>query len=221
MMTDAHIAAIISAIAGITGVILGNSFVAIKEWVTNRKHDERNSAYLAILVVSHLDRFANGCLHAALDDGSREGRPAGNNGEYRQTTVTPPEFLPLDIEVEWKVLPKDLMYEILQIPDKREHIENRIAGIWEFDDPPDYGEFFWARQRDYAELGLHVSAVAKKLRKHAKMAIDESRPGEWNREIALQEIINKVDSERAAYEKRVAEGQAKELTSLVFWPDGC
>lgn len=202
-MTDAHIAAVISAGAGIVGVILGNSFVAIKEWVVNRKRDERDSAYLAILVVSHLDRFANGCLHVALDDGTCEGRPAGNNGEYHQTTVKPPEFLPLNIKVEWKVLPKDLLYDIFQIPDKREHIENRIAGIWMFDDPSDCGEFFWARQRDYAELGLHVSAVAKKLRKHAEMAIDESSPGEWNRDVALQEVIGKVDSERAAYEKRV------------------
>lgn len=110
-MNDAHIAAIISASAGIAGVILGNSFAVIKEWGANRKHDERDSAYLAILVVSHLDNFANSCLHVALDDGTWEGRPAGNNGEYYQTTVKPPEFLPLDIKVEWKVLPRDLMYE--------------------------------------------------------------------------------------------------------------
>jgi hypothetical protein len=213
-MNDAHIASIISAIAGIAGVILGNSFAAIKEWVVKRKRDERDGAYLAILVVSHLDNFANGCLHVALDDGTCEGRPAGNNGEYYQTTVKPPEFLPLDIKVKWKVLPRDLMYDILHIPDKREHTESRIAGIREFDDPPDYGEFFWARQRDYAELGLHVSAVAKKLRKHVKFPIEESPPGEWTREVALQEIIDKVDSERAAYEKRVAEGRAKEVTSL-------
>lgn len=139
-MTDAHIAAIISAVAGITGVILGNSFVAIKEWLKDHKKDERDSAYLAILVVSHLDRFASGCWYVALDDGTSEGRPAG--GEYHQVTVSAPEFLPLEIRVEWKVLPKDLMYDILQIPDKREHIENRLTGIWKFDDPPEYTDFF-------------------------------------------------------------------------------
>lgn len=92
--------------------------------------------YLTILVASHLDSFANGCLRVALDDGTSEGRPAGNNGEYYQTTVSPPKFLPLAINVEWKVLPKDLMYAILQIPDKHEQIENQIAGIWDFDAPP-------------------------------------------------------------------------------------
>lgn len=202
-MNDSHISAIISAGAGITGVILGNSFVAIKEWWKDRKKDQRDSAYLAILVVSHLDRFASGCWHVALDDGTSEGRPAG--GEYHQVTVRAPEFLPLEIRVEWKVLPKDLMYDILQISDKREHIENRLTGVWELDEPPEYTDFFWARRRDYAELGLHVSAVAKKLRIYADMPVEASPPSDWNRDVSLQEVIDKIDAERAAYEKRVRE----------------
>lgn len=201
-MTDSHLAAIISAAAGITGVLVGNSFVAIKEWLKDSKNDERDSAYLAILVVSHLDRFVGGCWNVALDDGTSEGRPAGGDGVYHQVTVSAPEFLPLDIKVEWKVLPKSLMYDILQIPDRREHIQNRLSGVWEFDEPPEYTEFFWSRQRDYAELGLQVSAIAKKLRKHAGMPIEVALPGDWNREVALQEIIDKLDEEKAAHEKR-------------------
>jgi hypothetical protein len=76
-MTDTHIAAIISAGAGIAGVLLGNSFVAIKEWSKDRKKDARDSAHLAILVVSHLDRFTSGYWHVALDNDTSEGRPAG------------------------------------------------------------------------------------------------------------------------------------------------
>lgn len=201
-MTDAHIAAIISAGAGIIGVILGNSFVAIKEWLKDSKMDERDSAYLAILVVSHLDRFASGCWHVALDDGTSEGRPAGGDGEFHQVTVSAPEFLPLEIKVEWKVLPKELMYDILQIPDKREHIENRLSGVWDFDDPPEYTEFFWSRQRDYAELGLSVCAVAKKLRGFAGMPIEEKQQGDWSREVSLQDVIDLIDAKRAAHEKR-------------------
>lgn len=204
-MTDAHIAAIISATAGITGVLLGNSFVAVKEWWKDSKKDERDSAYLAILVVSHLDRFANRCGHVALDDGTSEGEPAGRNREYHQVTVNAPEFLPLEIKVEWKVLPKDLMYDILQIPDKREHIENQLSGVWEFDEPPDYTDFFWTRQRSYAELGLHVSAIAKRLRMYADMPIEASPPGDWNREVSMQEVIDKIGAKRAANEKRVGE----------------
>lgn len=203
-MDAAHISAIISAGAGIAGVILGNSFVAIKEVFVSRKKDERDSAYLAILVVSHLDRFANGCMYVAHDDGTEHGRPASQDGQYHEVTASAPEFLPLDIKVEWKVLPKNLMYEILQIPDKRDHLENRLAGIWEFDDPPEYTDFFWTRRRGYAELGLHVSTVSKKLRKHAGMPIEESPAGGWSRDAAMREVIEKIDAERAAYEQRMA-----------------
>ncbi|UNV91809.1 MULTISPECIES: hypothetical protein [unclassified Comamonas] len=200
-MNDAHIGAIISAGAGITGVLLGNAFVAIKEWWKDHKKDDRDSTYLAILVVSHLDRFASGCCSVAMDDGTSEGRPAGENGSH-QATVTPPEFSPLEIDVEWKVLPKDLMYEILQIPDRRERLQSRLSGIAEFDFPPDYTEYFWARRRDYAELGLHVSAIAKRLREHAGMPIELPAEGEWNREAAMQEVIDRIDALRADQEKR-------------------
>lgn len=157
-------------------------------------------SYLAILVVSHLDRFTNRCWHVALDDGTSEGRPAGHDGTY-QTTVTVPDFKPLEIEVEWKALPRDLMYDILQIPDKQEHIQNGLANPG-FDDPPDYCEFFWTRQRAYAELGLYVSGVAERLRKYTGMPVVESRPGEWNRDVSLRETVDKVDKERAESETR-------------------
>ncbi|MEO8330619.1 MAG: hypothetical protein ABI586_11475 [Candidatus Nanopelagicales bacterium] len=200
-MDSGNISAVISASAGLAGVLTGAVLAYLKDRRAERIKDERDGSYLAILVVSHLDRFANGCWHVALDDGTSEGRPAGENGECR-TVVMSPEFKPLDIEVEWKVLPKNLMYEILQIPDKREHIENQLSGVWEFDTPPDYSDFFWRRRRDYAELGLEVSGIAKRLRKHAGMPIVESSLGEWNRDASLQEEIDKVDKERAKYEKQ-------------------
>jgi hypothetical protein len=209
-VTDANVSAIISAASGLAGVAIGALLTYLRERRAERIKDDRDGSYLAILVVSHLDRFTNGCWHVALDDGTSEGRPAGDDGVYHQTTVKTPEFKPLDIKVEWRVLPKDLMYDILQIPDKQEHLDAQIAGAGEFADPPDYTDFFWRRQRDYAELGLHVSGVAKRLRRHAKMPIEESPPGEWNRDVSLQEVIDKIDQTRAAYEKRAADAWAKE-----------
>ncbi|WP_196782594.1 hypothetical protein [Chromobacterium paludis] len=202
-MNDAHIAALIGGGTGILGVLLNNICIAVKEGWSNRRKEKRERSYLSILVVSHLDRFANGCLSVALDDGTEYGRPAGADG-FHEVTVRAPTFLPLEIEVEWKVLPESLMFDILQIPDKHASIENRLAGIWEFDDPPGYGEFFWARQRDYAELGLHVSAVANRLRKHAGMPFRDDLSGELSRDSLMQQVINKIDEERAAYEKRMA-----------------
>jgi hypothetical protein len=201
-----QVSALIGAGAAILGVLLGHVIVAIKEWWTARKKDQRDSAYLAILVVSHLDRFANGCTNVAHDDGTDQGQPAGHDGEFHAVTVKPPEFRPLEIEVEWKVLPKELMYEIFAIPDKREKIENQLEGIAEYDfDPPDFPEYFQTRRRAYAQLGLYVSAVARKLRKHASMPIEDPAPGEWNRDEALQELLNNLDAKRAERDKRLAE----------------
>ena len=198
-MDSANVSAIISATAGLAGVLTGALLAYLKDRRAEKIKDDRDGSYLAILVVSHLDRFANGCLAVAHDDGTAYGAPAGKDGLH-ETVVSAPEFLPLDIEVEWKVLPKDLMYDILQIPDKREHIENRLAGVAEFDDPPDYANFLTARQRAYAELGLHVSEVARKLRRHAGMPIEDVLvSGVWNRDVAMQDVIKKLDEQENAY----------------------
>ncbi|MGC0109322.1 hypothetical protein [Ralstonia pseudosolanacearum] len=203
-MDAGNTSAIISAAAGISGVLLGNTFVAFKEWLTNKSKRQKDTAYLAIVVVSHLDRFANGCLHVALDDGTELGFPAGRNEEYAPTTK-PPEFQPLDIDVEWKVLPQELMYLILRLPDQREQIQNRLAGISEFDnDYPHHTEYFWARRRAYADLGLQTSNLARRLRKHAAMPFDEPKPGEWCRDEELRDVIKKIDDARSACELRQA-----------------
>lgn len=204
-MNEANVSAIISATAGISGVILGNSFVAIKEWLKDSKKEEKESAYLAILVVSHLERFANGCLAVAQDDGTSEGLPAGNDNETYHTTVAAPSFEPLDIKVEWKVLPKELMYEIFQISDDKENVDNRISGTEHYSDPPEYFEYFWMRRREYAELGLKVSAIANKLRKHAEMPIKATPPDEWDRDELLKDVVTKISLATSAHEKRQLE----------------
>src|SRR4030088_1896262 len=126
-MDPGNVSAIISAASGLCGVGIGSFLTYLKDKRAERIKDDRDGSYLAIIVVSHLDRFANACMGVAHDDGMEYGAPAGKDGTY-QATVTAPEFKPLDIDVEWKVLPKDLMYDILQIPDKREHIQNHVAG---------------------------------------------------------------------------------------------
>ena len=200
-MESGYVSAIISATAGLAGVTVGAFLTYLKERRAERLKDRKDGSYLAIIVVSHLDRFTNGCWCVAFDDGaSEEGRPAGKDGTH-QITVKPPAFRPLEIEVEWRALPQELMYDILKIPDKQDHIENFLANPG-FEDPHNHDEFFWARRRDYAQLGLHVSQVAKRLRKHANIPIVEGPPGEWNREVSLQEIIDKVDDERAEWEQR-------------------
>ncbi|WP_321965238.1 hypothetical protein [Paraburkholderia sp. J7] len=208
-MDKGNVSAIISALAGISGVLLGGAITALKEWLIHRSRRKTETAYLAAIVVSHLDRFANACLHVALDDGTAYGQPAGENGEH-EPTVTAPDFQPLDIDVEWKVLPQDLMYAILRVPDQREQIQNRIAGIAEFvATPPDHSEYFHARQRDYAELGLKVSELALRLRKHTGMPIETTHRDEWSRDNELRNVIERIDELEAAAARHIAKHREK------------
>lgn len=200
-MDSGNVSAIISACAGIIGVLIGNSFLTIKEFAVSHCKRKKDAQYLAIIVVSHLDRFATGCLDVAYDDGTVDGRPASGDGIYGPT-VEPPTLDPLEIKVEWKSLPRDLMYSVLRIDDKQEHLRRQLFRM--YDDPPDYGEYFWARRYGYAELGIEVSRVAKRLRKHASMPIEEPAPSAWNRDAAFRAIMDKVSEERTAYETQVA-----------------
>lgn len=203
-MDAGNVSAIISATAGIAGVLLGNSFVAIKEWFVTRSKRKKETAYLAIIVVSHLNRIASDCLNVAMDDGTEYGRPAGNHGQEYAPTTKPPVFRPLEIEVEWKVLPPDLMYLILRLPDLIEQIQNKLSGILEFDDDfPDHAEYFWTRRRDFADLGLQVSGLARRLRVYALMPHDDPKQGEWNRDEEFRNVIATVDGKRRAYEDRI------------------
>lgn len=192
-MDSGNISAIISAAAGISGVLLGNTFVLIKEWWMKRKTTGQDTTYLGIIVVSHLDRFAAECYDVCQDDGTCQGQPAGKEGHY-ETTTLPPIFRPLELNVDWRLLPKDLMYSVLRIPDLQDQLHGKLQGIQDFNyDPPYYTEYFRARMRGYAVLGLQVSEMVKALRLHAGLPADNPLPGEWSRDQGMGDVIASID----------------------------
>lgn len=190
----------ITASAGLGGVWLGGRLTWQREEARERAREMKEATYLAILVVAHLERFANACLDVAFDDGTEEGRPAGSNGCWAPT-VTPPSFNPLSFDVNWKVLPSNLMYDILGMPYRIEQLEHDIMQVYEHDGPPDYGEYFWARQYGYAVLGLEFSELGRRLRAHAQLPAPPEEPGSWNRDDQLREQRDKVEAARKAWEK--------------------
>ncbi|WP_428556590.1 hypothetical protein [Pseudomonas edaphica] len=192
-MDPGNVSAIISAAAGISGVLLGNLFVLAKESWIKRNTVNQNTTYLGIIVVSHLEQFATQCFDVCIDDGTLRGQPAGEDGQSQTTTATP-VFAPLELDVDWRLLPKDLMYSILRIPDLQDQLHGKLRGIQEYDyDPPDHPEFFWVRRRGYAVLGLQASDIVRKLRSHADLPADEPSPGEWSRDQSMRDVIVDLD----------------------------
>mgnify|MGYP005999860647 CR=1 FL=1 len=192
-MDAGNVSAIISAAAGITGVLLGNVFVWAKEWGITRRKDKRDISYAGILLISHLDRLATECLEVARDNGTRQGQPAGEDGGW-QTVTTVPVFNPLDIDINWKLLAKDLMYSIIRIPDYQDKLHGKLSAIQEYNyDPPDHPEFFWTRQRGYAVLGLEVSKIISRLAEFAGLPEEKVGPGEWDRDQDLEHRVRDLD----------------------------
>ena len=198
-MDAEHVSAIISAFAVIGGVAAGPGLVWFKEWLSKREKIDKDQTYLAIIVASHLNRFATGCLDVSYDDGTVEGRPSGKTGHHESTTESP-VFRPLELDVDWKLLPKDLLYSVLRIPDQIDQLEREISGIWQFEyDPPDHVAYFQARRRGYAALGLQASEAAKKLLSQSRLQTDEPDEDEWSRDKTLKSVIADIDAKRSAY----------------------
>lgn len=198
---------LISAASGLGGVWLGGRLTYKREASRENERNKKEASYLAILVTAHLDRFVNGCLQVSFDDGTSDGQPAGNDGVYHMATVAVPSFDPLALSVDWKVLPASLMYSILNLPYQIEVLNNKIAGVSEFDNPPDFAETFCARQYGFAVLGLEVSELTRQLSLHAGLPIHTLVEGEWNRDDFLKRKIDEIDNERATYEARRAASQ--------------
>lgn len=199
---------LISAVTALGGVWLGGHLTSKREASRERERVEKEASYLSIIVVAQLDRFLNGCVDVAFDDGTSEGRPAGRDGTSHETTVQTPTFAPLDLDVDWKVLPAELMYGILNLPHQIEQLAHRVARAEDVSSAPDYAELFWTRQGGYALLGLEVSALAQRLRAHARLPPDKPADDEWNRDRALRQLADEVAQAKAAHEARIAAAPA-------------
>lgn len=192
----------ISACAGLVGVWLGGRLTWQREAQRETERIVKEASYLAILVVAHLDRLATACLYVAYDDGTEEGRPAGTGGCHA-TTVSTPNFDPLEIDVNWKALPQKLMYDILGLAYRIEQLNRELAQEW-LDDPPEYTEFFWARQYGYAVLGLTISDLAQRLREHASLPSSYQEQDGSDRDSQLREQRDKITGQRQAYQARIS-----------------
>jgi hypothetical protein len=190
-----QINSVISVFAPLIGVWLGARLTWKREEARESARNTKEIEYIAILVGAHLDRFATSCLHVALDDGTEDGRPAGTNG-CNAPTVSSPTIDPLELDVNWKELPVALMYDILNIPNTIDDLEHQIMEVYEKDGPPDYWDFFAARQHGYAVLGLEVSGLAQRLRKHAALPVPPAIQGTWIRDDQLREQMRKMDRQK-------------------------
>ena len=183
-----------SAIFGLVGVALGALLTVAREWWFQSRKTRKDAEYLSIQVSCELERYMAKCAEVVGDDGLCEGQP--DEDGFHSIQVQAPKFDPMPLNVEWKSLPVNLMYEILDFPYKAEIANQAIWATFEYEaGPPDYWEGFEERHLQYATLGLAASQLATKLRKH--VALPARSVGDWNPVRYMEEKKSAIESKRA------------------------
>ena len=184
----------IEALIGFVGVVVGALMTAARDLWADWRSRRKNAEYLAIRIVSLLDRFIEGCTEVVSDDGLCCGRP--NADGCREIQVSTPKFEVQSIDVDWKAIPASLMYDILSFPDFVDAANHRIHGVFEYAaDPPDYEEGFEDRQYRYAMLGLRASKISDELR--SAYGIPERKHDDWDPIKDLREHRKRIEEVRA------------------------
>ena len=165
------------AVIGLIGVVVGALITGASEFWKERRARKKNAEYLAIRIVSLLDRYVEGCTEVAGDDALCQGQP--DKDGCRRVQVEVPELHFQSIDVDWRSIPATLMYQILSFPNKIDAANHRIHGEFEYaSSPPDYEEGFQERRYQYALLGLAASGMADELR--TRYGIPAREYGDWN-----------------------------------------
>lgn len=166
-----------AAVFGLIGVVLGALLTVAKDWWFQRRENRKDAEYLAIQVSCALEQYVGRCAEVVGDDGLSYGLPDENG--YRRIQVATPSFNPELLNVEWKSLPANLMYEVLDFPYKAEVASQSVAGAFDYEAaPPDFEEGFEERQLQFAILGIAASELAAKLREH--VGLPAKCVGDWN-----------------------------------------
>jgi hypothetical protein len=193
---------IVSLIAAIVGLRIASQLTEERDNKKEHRRIEKESVYIAILLTAHLEKLIQSCLMVAYDDGTEENQPAGGDGLH-QVTVSTPVFEPLQIDADWRSLPVELMQGILELPDKIDRLNRCHYSIYAEDFPPDFADFFEARQYDYAQLGLETTKLMFDLRGYAGIPLKAPKANVWSRDQMFNDKIKKIEENRQAYQERV------------------
>lgn len=190
------LAALIAALSGVVGVALGAALTLLREVLMQRRKDQKDVAHLVGLVAGALERFSSACDDVAHDEGEYVYPP--DEEPYRVDRTKDPEFSVDKLDVEWKALPADLMFKILDLPYRIDEAKRFIEGASEHAAfPPDFEEYYEQRRYRYAVLGADAGRLAASLRRYAKVPPREHNP-HWD-------AIKLMDDIRDTIEKRWAE----------------
>lgn len=162
---------ILAAAIGAGAALLGTGLSFGRDWFSQRLKDGQQRTFVALRIAAELDDFAISCALAASDQGEPQIEQHGQE-EYRPRHKAP--TFTLDYSAyDWRLLPKDLLMRVLEMPHLTKQAHAHLEGVSEFlANPPYYEEFFQNRSLSFGRLGLRALQIAKDLR-HREGAVPD------------------------------------------------
>lgn len=198
----------IEAIFGLIGVVVGSFLTIGKDSFASWRQRKQEGSYSAIRLICILHEYADHCVDVVQDDGTSHGMPAGRTEggeEYYSAQVRQPEPPQYPDDIAWRSLPEGIMHKILGLPNKARTTDRYIDGQAEYAaTPPDYSEFFEARQEGYAKLGFDALSLAEQLAEKYKIAATHKADlgFDWDAKAFLSDKISKFEKLRTEREAR-------------------
>lgn len=154
---------LLAAAIGAAAALLGTALSFGRDWYGQRLKDGEQRTFVAMRLAADLEDFAIRCALAAGDRGEPEIQAHGQE-EYVPRHSTP-DFT-LDYSAyEWRLVPKDLLMRVLELPHLAQRAHAFLDGVSEFvAGPPYYEEFFQERSLRFGRLGLRSLDLARDLR---------------------------------------------------------
>jgi hypothetical protein len=195
---------IVTALVGLVGVIVGSLMSAASQYWMDRRQKAKAVAYLATRVSFALDEFSSGCREVCNDDGLLYGQRDERGCLSPQAAH--PVFNPATLDVEWKSLDAQLMYDILDFPNRVRSANSTVSDAEEYGSgDPDHEEFFEARKIEFSALGLAAIELAARVRREAKI---HPRPTEdWSMKEELTRLSTAAQELSAQRRTAIASAQ--------------
>ncbi|WP_455947833.1 hypothetical protein [Lelliottia jeotgali] len=181
--------AVVPALIGIGGVIVGAALTNWRERDVSRKKAIKDAVFLAAIIGGELDNMIARCGNVVDDDGQRDVE-----GDLCPMTELL-SFEPSRFEVEWRSIPENLAFDLLDLPYQIEFANSSISNTADYDHEPDYVEVFQERHFQYARLGLHCLDIATRLRDFAKMK-PRTKSYEWDPGKKFREELERIETLR-------------------------
>lgn len=161
-----------------------------KEFWFDRRKKKKEAEYLAMRLVLVFDELSNDCYNAVHD-------PLTEDKEGCNESTVPDPTLTLPSDGDYKALPRQLMYDVMSMPNRIDSIEEGMASAWAFSSggPPEFHEFFEYRREHWSKLGLKALDLVDALCRQYKIPPPE-RPHFYTPRQSFQDELAEIAEDK-------------------------